>query len=82
MCMIFQANPELRNLVYVDNMKLNLGGAQMDLPERTRDLYTLLKAEMKKNRYCRTTGNKKGTSEMEVSIPASEAKTSVVLLPG
>ena len=41
----------------------------MDSPERTTDLYTLLKAEMKQTRseLSVTEGNKEGKSKMEVS---------------
>ena len=61
---------ELRIHVYVDDLKLHLRGAFLDLLERTRDLYTLLKAETKKSRkeLSVTKGNKEGKSKMEVFI--------------
>ena len=56
----------------------------MNLPERTRDLYTLLKAHMKKCRFefSVTEGNKEGKSKMEVSKAHLGQKTQVILQGG
>ena len=61
-------------------MKLHLRGASVDLPERKRDLYTLLKAEMKKHRLelSVTKGGKEGRSNMEVWCCKEEGFGSVL----